>query len=159
MTMTTAITASASAAEAPLLEVSDLVRYFESGGGWLRRGKGRVHAVDGISFTVHRGETLGLVGESGCGKSTTGQLVLGALDPDSGSIRFDGRPLDRHTSAAWRAARRDVQMIFQDPASALNPRIAVGEQIREPLDIHDSARRRDAARRQSPARARRALSP
>src|SRR6185369_4311975 len=95
-----------------------------------------VHAVDGVSLTIAKGETLGLVGESGSGKSTTGRIVLGLEPPDSGAVRFDGKSMAAPGTAAWRAQRARMQMIFQDPLGALDRRLPVATQIREPLDIH-----------------------
>ena len=105
-----------------------------------------MQAVDGVSFDVMRGETLGLVGESGCGKSTTARLLLRLMDPTSGSIKFDGRG-DRATSRAreLKALRREMQMIFQDPYSSLNPRKTVGSIIAEPFVIHGHASRARAS--------------
>jgi peptide/nickel transport system ATP-binding protein len=96
-----------------------------------------VCAVDGVTFAINRGETLGLVGESGSGKSTTGRLVLGLENPDAGSVAFDGRPLPAMDTAEWRASRARMQMIFQDPLGALDRRLPIAAQVREPLDIHD----------------------
>lgn len=131
-------------ANTPLLEVDDLTRHFRVGGGRLFRRASHVRAVDGICFDLSRGETLGLVGESGCGKSTTGRLVLGIDSPTSGAVRFEGKSLDSLSVAEWRQMRCDMQMIFQDPYGSLDPRIAIATQIREPLDIHDIG---DAAER------------
>jgi oligopeptide/dipeptide ABC transporter ATP-binding protein len=125
------------AAGEPLIEVRDLVKHFPlTKGVLLRRQVGAVRAVDGVSFDVNRGETLGLVGESGCGKSTTARLLIRLLDPTSGSIRFDGREIADIKGAELKALRRDVQMIFQDPYSSLNPRKTVGSIIADPYDIH-----------------------
>jgi peptide/nickel transport system ATP-binding protein len=118
-----------------LLQADGLVRRYA-----MRRGMfGRVvdvRAVDGVSLRLERGRTLGLVGESGCGKSTTGRLVLGMEGPDAGSVAFDGRPMPAPGSAAWRALRARMQMVFQDPLGALDRRLPVGAQVVEPLDIH-----------------------
>jgi oligopeptide/dipeptide ABC transporter ATP-binding protein len=95
-----------------------------------------LRAVDGVSFHIHQGETLGLVGESGSGKSTVGRLVLGLLRPSSGVVRFRGMDLTRRSGAAWRSSRRDAQMIFQNAAAALDPRMKVGGQLQEVLDVH-----------------------
>ncbi len=124
-------------APAPLLEARGLRRHFvlERRGLWGRSA--RLRAVDDVSFHVHPGETLGLVGESGCGKSTVGKLVLGLEQPDAGSIEFEGRSIVGQSPAEWRAMRRSAQMVFQDPLSSLDPRIALGDQIAEPLQIHD----------------------
>jgi oligopeptide/dipeptide ABC transporter ATP-binding protein len=120
-----------------LYEIRDLVKHFPLTSGIIfRKQVGAVHAVDGVSFEVKRGETLGLVGESGCGKSTTGRLLLRLLDPTSGSIRFEGEEIADINPKRLVAFRRDAQMIFQDPYSSLNPRKTVGSIIGEPFSIH-----------------------
>ncbi len=121
-----------------ILDVQDLRKYFPVKKGFFRRHVGDVKAVDGVSFTVDRGETLGLVGESGCGKTTTGRSVLRAIEPTSGSIRFfeNGKdPVDvtQLTKAGMRHLRQKMQMIFQDPYASLNPRMTVEEIVKEPL--------------------------
>ncbi len=120
----------------PLVEVRDLRLHFPVRGGLLRRRTGEVKAVDGVSFDVAEGETLGLVGESGCGKSSTGRAILRLVRPTSGEVRFAGEDLGRLAPRELRRARRHMQMIFQSPVASLNPRLSVGEAIREPLDIH-----------------------
>ncbi len=119
-----------------LMEVRDLVKHFPIRQGLLQRQVGAVRAVDGVSFDVLRGETLGLVGESGCGKSTTARLLLRLVDPTSGSIKIDGEEIGTVKGARLKELRRDMQMIFQDPYSSLNPRKTVGTVIAEPFAIH-----------------------
>jgi len=123
------------------LEVGDLVKHFPVRTGLLRRGGDAVHAVCGVSFAIGRGETLGLVGESGCGKSTTGRLALGLLPPTSGTVRFDGQDVLSMGSRQLRGLRRRMQIVFQDPFASLDPRMAVGASIAEPLRIHHLYRR------------------
>jgi oligopeptide/dipeptide ABC transporter ATP-binding protein len=121
-----------------LIEVRGLKKYFPVGNR-LFGGSGEVaRAVDGVSFAIRRGETFGLVGESGCGKTTTGRCILRLIEPTAGEVRFDGRDFLSLPSAEMRRARRDMQIIFQDPYSSLNPRMRVGEIIEEPLIIHRS---------------------
>jgi oligopeptide/dipeptide ABC transporter ATP-binding protein len=121
---------------APLLAVSDLVKHFAARGG-LARGGGRVvHAIDGVSFEIAAGETLALVGESGSGKTTLGRTVLRLHDPTAGRILFEGTDIATLARRPLRAMRRHMQMIFQDPASALNPRMTVEQIVAEPLEIH-----------------------
>jgi ABC-type oligopeptide transport system ATPase subunit len=133
----------------PLMQVRDLVKHFPIARGVLiRRNVGAVRAVDGVSFEVHRGETLGIVGETGCGKSTTAKLMMRLLDASSGEIRFEGRDITRLRGAALKAVRREVQMIFQDPYSSLNPRKTTGSIIAEPFAIHGLIRERADRRRE-----------
>nr|BFE88844.1 hypothetical protein GCM10020093_114450 [Planobispora longispora] len=121
----------------PLLELSGLEKHFPITSGLVfKRQAGRVHAVDGIDLTVHAGETLGLVGESGCGKSTTGRLVARLLEPTGGSIRYGGRDITHASRRELRPIRAEIQMIFQDPYSSLNPRHTVGGIIRGPMEIN-----------------------
>ena len=119
-----------------LLEVEDLEMHFPIYRGVVRRQVGAVRAVDGVSFQVKRGETLGLVGESGCGKSTTGRTILQLYKPTAGKVIFDGEDLSTLRNNEMRAMRRKMQMIFQDPYASLNPRMTVGEIVGEPLEVH-----------------------
>ncbi len=131
-----------------ILEVRDLVKHFPITKGFLlQRAVGAVRAVDGVSFTVREGETLGLVGESGCGKTTTGRLILRLMEPTSGEVIFQGRNVFRLNREELRRLRRDMQIIFQDPYSSLNPRMTVGDIVGEPLEIHRLARGREKIRR------------
>jgi oligopeptide transport system ATP-binding protein len=122
---------------APLLEVEDLTKHFHVGQGVILSRFGKtVSAVDSVSFALNQGETLGLVGESGCGKSTTGRCIIRLHNPTSGSIRFDGKDILQLKGKALRQYRREVQFIFQDPYASLNPRMTFGEIMAEPLVIH-----------------------
>ncbi len=127
---------------APLLQVQGLSKQFPVRGGLLRRVVAQLRAVDDLSFELAAGETLGLVGESGCGKSTTGRCVLGLLEPSAGVVRFQGRELARLHPRERRALARDMQIVFQDPFASLNPRLSVGAIVGEGLVIHRLARSR-----------------
>ncbi len=124
----------------PLLRVEDLKVHFPILGGLLRRQRGTVRAVDGISFHIDSGETLGLVGESGCGKTTTGRALLRLTEPTAGRVIFQGEDVVAMSGSALRRRRRDMQMIFQDPYGSLSPRMRVGEIVGDPLGIHGLAR-------------------
>ena len=119
-----------------ILVVKDLRKYYPVRKGVIPRAVGSVRAVDGVSLTVSRGRTLGLVGESGCGKTTLGRAVLRLVEPTSGSIIFDGRDISRLSGRDLRLVRRDLQMVFQNPFGSLNPRMTVGAMIAEPLRVH-----------------------
>ena len=127
---------STATAGTPLLEVRHLVKHFTVGGGMFGGAHGLVRAVDDVSFTISRGETLGLVVESGCGKTTTGRAILQLDRPTSGQVLFEGRDLATLDEAGLRDMRRRMQVIFQDPYSSLNPRMTVGQIIAEPLKVH-----------------------
>jgi len=127
-----------------LLEVRDLTVHFPiTQGIVIERRVGAVHAVDGVDIWIDRGETLGLVGESGCGKSTVGKTILRLVEPTSGTISFDGRDITRLSGEALRRARRRMQMIFQDPFSSLDPRQSVGSLLAEPIEVHGLAKGRE----------------
>jgi oligopeptide/dipeptide ABC transporter ATP-binding protein len=120
----------------PLLEVTDLVKHYPVRAGVLRRAVGTVHAVDGVSFALAKGETLGLVGESGCGKSTVARSVLRLVEPTSGQIRIDGTDITHLSKSDLRPVRRTMQIVFQDPFASLNPRMTAGDIVGEPLAVH-----------------------
>jgi len=126
-----------------VLEVQDLKTYFPVRKGLLRRTVGQVHAVDGVSFSIGAGETLGLVGESGCGKTTVGRTVLRLIEPTAGVIRLGGRDITRLPRAELRPLRREMQIIFQDPFSSLNPRMRAGDIVGEPLKVHGTVPARE----------------
>lgn len=130
----------------PLLEVDNLCTYFPVRKGLLQRVASHVKAVDDLSFHILKGETLGLVGESGCGKTTAGRSILRLIEPTRGQVRFEGRDVLAAHGASLRALRRDMQIIFQDPASSLNPRMRIGAILAEPLYIHGLAKGRDELR-------------
>ncbi|WP_428670785.1 ABC transporter ATP-binding protein [Reyranella sp.] len=132
--------------EAPLLEVNDLKKHFPIHKGVFSKVSGQVYAVDGVSFSIGRGETLGLVGESGCGKSTVGRTLLRLLEPTSGSVRIGGEDITHLDGPHLLPYRRRMQMIYQDPYASLNPRMTAGEIVGEPMVVHQmgtSAERRE----------------
>ena len=128
------------ASSGPLLEVRDLKTHFPVRRGLLQRVVGHVKAVDGVSFQLSPGETLGLVGESGCGKTTVGRSLLRLIPATSGEVLYEGRDVFRENAVGMRALRRRMQIIFQDPAGSLNPRMRVGRIVGEPLEVHGIAK-------------------
>ncbi len=135
------------ASAAPVLEVRDLKKHFPIRKGLLQRAAGTVFAVDGVSCTIAEKETLGLVGKSGCGKSTVGRAILRLIEPTSGSIVIDGRDITHLTKAELRPYRRQMQIIFQDPFSSLDPRMSAGDIVAEPLRVHGIARGAEVKKR------------
>jgi oligopeptide transport system ATP-binding protein len=119
-----------------ILHAEDLVKYYPIRAGVFRRTVGHVKALDGVSFDLHKGETLGIVGESGCGKSTLGRMLMRLEEPTAGKLTFDGVDMYAQEGAAMRRLRRDIQIVFQDPYTSLNPRMTVGDIVGEPFEIH-----------------------
>ncbi|MCE7791680.1 ATP-binding cassette domain-containing protein [Salipaludibacillus sp. CUR1] len=136
-----------SKSKSPLLELKNVKKHFDVTEGWFTKEREYLRAVDGLNFTVKKGETLGIVGESGCGKSTTGNLIVRLLDPTEGEIIFEGEDLTKLEGEKLRQKRRDIQMIFQDPFSSLNPRMRVFELIAEPLRTHQTHKGEDLKKR------------
>jgi ABC-type oligopeptide transport system ATPase subunit len=132
----------------PLLSVKDLKTHFPIRSGLLQRVTGYVKAVDGVSFELGRGETLGLVGESGCGKTTVGRTLLRLIPNSGGSVTFEGKDVFRAQGAEMKALRRDMQIIFQDPAGSLNPRMRIASIVGEPLIVHGLVKDRRQLRKQ-----------
>jgi oligopeptide/dipeptide ABC transporter ATP-binding protein len=124
----------------PIIEVSGLKKYFALARGFLRRSSADIKAVDGVSFAIHPGETLCLVGESGCGKSTVGKLLMRLLEPTDGTIRLDGTDITHLDAGAMRPHRKRMQMVFQDPYASLNPRMSAGRIVSEPLENYSDFR-------------------
>ncbi|MBO0765478.1 MAG: ATP-binding cassette domain-containing protein, partial [Hyphomicrobiaceae bacterium] len=120
----------------PVLQVDGLKKYFPVSRGLFRRTVGQVHAVEDVSFAVGPGETLGLVGESGCGKTTVGRTVLRLIEPTAGTVRLEGRDITRLTKSELRPFRQQMQIVFQDPFSSLNPRMRAADIVGEPLKLH-----------------------
>jgi oligopeptide/dipeptide ABC transporter ATP-binding protein len=130
-----------------VLDVRDLKKHFPIHKGLLRRAGGTVYAVDGVSFSIRPGETLGLVGESGCGKSTVGRTILRLIEPTAGHIMIDGRDITQLSKTELRPYRRQMQIIFQDPFSSLDPRMSAGDIVAEPMRVHRTARGPDVKKR------------
>ncbi|MGM0754017.1 MAG: ABC transporter ATP-binding protein [Bacillota bacterium] len=131
----------------PLLKVENLKKHFPITGGILGRPVSSVKAVDGVSFTVNKGETLGIVGESGCGKSTTGRMLMRLIDPSEGKVTFEDRELTSLSNSEMRKIRREMQMVFQDPFASLNPRHTVEQILEEPLKVHGIGSAKDRKKR------------
>ncbi|MFM1654773.1 ABC transporter ATP-binding protein [Brevibacillus sp. B_LB10_24] len=131
----------------PLVEIKNLKKYFPIKKGFLSRTVNYVKAVDGLNFTINKGETLGLVGESGCGKSTTGRTILQLLEPTEGEVLYAGKNLVGMNKRELRTLRKDLQIVFQDPYASLDPRLTVGDIIAEPLEIHGLAQGKEKDRK------------
>lgn len=131
----------------PLLEVKNLKKYFPIQAGFLNKTVGHVKAVDGIHLTVYPGETVGIVGESGCGKSTTGRTILRLLEPSDGEVWFGGKDLAKLSNEEMRRMRKDIQMIFQDPFASLNPRKTIKQTLLESLDVHGIGTKKERLKR------------